>query len=753
MGYFMAKAMVLLIFHVGRVAATVMRRGLRNVSASAVSPTEGSANPLLDGAAPLPRLAAVDVARDARPAVAEALRKGRLDLERLEGELASKLRSNASLTYEEVITPLQRLGEETGRPWGLLRHLQSVKQDKLLRDVVSELEPDVVAFGQKVSQSKPIYEACLRLREDAAFQSWPEARRRAILAEVRDRRLSGVGLAGADAEEFNAITQRLSKLSNDFSNHVLDSTAAWHLQIHDASMLRGVPKRALELAAAKARTTGDFKNATGEKGPWLLGLEAPILGPILTYAEDSSLREKIFWAYATRASSGNTSNLPTISEILDKRQRSANLLGFKSYSEMSFASKMATASEVHALLGELKDSAHGAAEGDLTELKAFAKRTAQVDKVNPWDRSFYIQKLRKEKYDYDAEAMRPYLAMPSVLEGLFGLARRLFDAEVTEASADEAKPFLWDPSVRLFRMSRDGDFAGYVALDAYSRPGQKRAGAWVQPMRSRRSESGRTVDYPIATIVTNCPQPQGNKPSLLSFSEVETLFHEFGHALQHVLTRQGDPAVAGLNGVEWDAVEIASQFMEYWLTDDRATLFSFARHFKSGATLPDSLYKSLRSAARFRTGSTILGQVYLSSVDLRLHEQYEKGEDVLAIGRELESQILLEPPLEKACQLCGFSHIFAGGYAAGYYSYQWSKVLSADAFSAFEEGTGGLGNETAVHSTGKRFAETLLALGGGRAPGRIFEDFRGRQPSVQALLRYSGLHAPGEHDSALEATL
>jgi len=709
-------------------AVTLRNRGAASLAGE-------SDNPLLDPSE-LARFADVDVAKHAKPAVESSLAEGREQAQELEAVLKDKLAQKKDITFNDVAVPLQRLGEVSGRPWSRLNHMNSVGGTDELRKAIAELEPQVVAFGQELGQSKTVYEAFAQIQKRPDFSKLSEARQRIVNNEIRDRKLSGVALSEKDATEFNALSQRLSELSTEFSNHALDATAKWNMTIHDKEKLRGVPPRVLELAAAKAKT-GGISNATAEAGPWVLGLDGPMLGPLVTYAEDRSLRETLFRASMTKASSGKEDNTPTINEILEKRQRSAELLGYESYADVSFASKMATRKEVHGLMDQLLGVSRGAAEKDRDELLAFAKKTDNLTSLSKWDNGFYIERLKKEKFDIDSEAIREYFAMPAVLDSLFSLSHRLFGTSVVEVPSAEAKALVWDKEVRLFKLSRDGQLSGYLFFDTYSRPGQKRAGAWVQPMVSKRKD-GDVSQMPVAAIVCNFPAPQGGDPALLAFGEVETLFHEFGHALQHILTVQEESAVSGLNGVEWDAVEIASQFMEYWVTEDKATLYTFAKHHKTGEALPEATYKNLKESMNFRKGSMILGQIYMGSIDLRLHEKFEKGEDVFAINMELGTKILIEPPLKEDRFLCAFSHIFAGGYAAGYYSYQWSNVLSADAFSAFEEHHG-LSNETQLQATGKRFAATLLAEGGGRAPALVFKDFRGRGPSTAALLKYSGL--------------
>jgi len=713
------------------------------VAAAQSSSSEGRAdpsNPLLAWEGDLPPLATVRPDH-AREAVQKRLQQGEATLAALEAKLAAAVKTSGTpVAYEDVVLPLEDLYDFVGRPWDMVLHVKSVRDSPELRAAVDELQPKVVSFWQTVSQSAPIFEAMSRLQASSAFAALPEARRRIVERELLDRKSGGVGLSGDAAKEFNKISHQLSELSTTFGNNALDARKAWNLTIHDRARLQGVPERTLAAAVEAAKHSG-HGNATAERGPWLLTLDATMLGPVITYAEDRSLRESMFRASATLASSGPSNNTGTIQEILALRQRKAELLGYKSYSDLSFADKMATKEEVHRLLQDLLATGKPAAQQDELELQAFAKENFHHKEMRPWDRPFFVQKLQKHRYGIDAEALRSYFAYPKVLEGLFVLCHRLFNVRVEpvapgQASMEAAK---WHPTVQLFRVSRGGDVAGHILIDPYVRPSEKRAGAWVQPLLPRRSAGGK-VSRPVAVVVLNLPAPpsDGQKPALLSLGEVSTLFHEFGHALQHVLTLQNESAVSGLNGIEWDAVEVASQFMEYWPEEDKRTLYSIAQHYSTGQPLPEETYEQLQKAQGFRAGSALTGQIYLGIVDLRLHESYTKGEDPNAIQKAVAKDILAVQPLPEARPLCTFSHIFAGGYASGYYSYQWSKVLSADAFSAFDEGSG-LNDEGRVRKVGLRFASTLLAMGGGRSPAKVFADFRGRAPSASALLRYSGL--------------
>lgn len=704
------------------------------VSLIHVDQTLYAENPLLETSV-LPNLVGVRP-EHMRPAVTSRLEDGAQQLNTLETFLKQKLTSKEPISYDDLVIPLESLYDHVSHPFDLLQHLKSVRDSAPLREAIEELDPKVMTFWQKVSQSKPIYQALEDLKASASFSDLSEARQRIVKKELLDRKLGGVGLQGKDAEEFNANQKQLSELSTNFSNNVLDARKAWNVTLSDKNAVRGIPERALEAAAAGARKAGRSE-ATAIDGPWVLSLDGTVYGPVLTYAENRSLRELMFRASATLASTGPTSNSRNIAEILRLRQRQADLLGYKSYADLSFASKMAKKEEVHKLLDDLQTKGKPAAIQDDSNLRKFARENHSIAHLDLWDRGFYIEKLRKAEYDIDAESLRVYFPFAAVTQGLFELATRLFDIQIKQDN-ELAPQVLWHKDVSLYTVSSSSKkLIGYILVDPYSRPAEKRAGGWMQGLVPRQHSRDNHTQTPVAVVVTNFPAPQGDKPALLSMGEVSTLFHEFGHALQHVLTKQTELSVSGINGVEWDAVEIASQFMEYWVDFDRVTLYSFAKHYKTQKPLPEATYQRLRRSQHFFAGSGLVSQIYLGKVDLRLHEQYAEGEDVNAIQKSIAKDVLVFEPLPESRPLCSFSHIFAGGYAAGYYSYQWSKVLSADAFSAFDEA--GLSDPQRQRALGKRLASTLLGVGGGRDPAKVFADFRGRGPSEDALLKYDGL--------------
>ena len=456
----------------------------------------------------------------------------------------------------------------------------------------------------------------------------------------------------------------------------------------------------------------------------------------MKYSSQRDLREKVYKAFISRASSGELDNKPLIERILELRKQQAEILGYNTYAEVSLARKMAPNVEaVEGLLEELRTVSYDAALKDLETLKAFAK----TDDLQPWDVSYWAEKQRETLFNFTAEELRPYFPLPQVLDGLFTLAKRIFGVTIT--AADGQAP-IWQEDVRYFQVNNEaGEAISNFYLDPYSRPAEKRGGAWMNDCIGRakiKLEEQFMTRLPVAYLICNQTPPVDGKPSLMTFDEVTTLFHEFGHGLQHMLTKVDYPGAAGINNVEWDAVELPSQFMENWCYD-RITLFNMAKHYETGETLPEHYYDKLVSARNYMSGSAMLRQLHFSFLDLELHHRYQpNGNETHAeVRNRIAEKTTVIKPLPEDAFLCAFGHIFAGGYAAGYYSYKWAEVLSADAFSAFEEV--GLNDEKAVSSTGKRFRDTVLALGGSLDPMEVFKAFRGREPQTEPLLRHSGL--------------
>ena len=672
-------------------------------------------------------------------------------IRQLIGELTEDVRSleetleqTSSTTWESLCVPLTAITERLSWSWGIIGHLMGVKNSPELRAAYESVQPDLVQFSNEVSQSQAIYQGLKRLREGSQWQNLSPAQQRIVEAELRDAELSGVGLTGQTKETFNEIQQSLAELSTQFSNHVLDATKAFSLTLTQKEEVAGLPPSLLSLSAQAARDAGESA-ATAENGPWRITLDMPSYIPFLRHAQRRDLREKLYRAFITRASSGELNNQPLIEKILELRQQQAEILGFENYADLSLARKMApSVSAVEALMEELRAASYDAAKEELEAIKAFAQQHANeqignAGEIKQWDVPFWTERMREEQFDLNDEALRPYFPLPRVLDGLFALAERLFGVTISAADGDAP---LWHPDVRYFQVSdaADKSVVAHFYLDPYSRPAEKRGGAWMDECIVRAKESTDTdqVRLPVAYLICNQSPPVDGKPSLMTFGEVETLFHEFGHGLQHMLTRVDYSGAAGINNVEWDAVELPSQFMENWCYD-RDTLFGMAKHYETGEPLPEADYQKLLAARHFMTGNAILRQVNFGWLDLALHAQYKPdgGESVWEMRDRLTEKTTILKPLPEDAFLCSFGHIFSGGYAAGYYSYFWAEVLSADAFSAFEEA--GLENTEEIATIGRRFRETVLALGGSLHPMEVFKSFRGREPSTQALLRHRGL--------------
>ncbi|MEQ8996624.1 MAG: M3 family metallopeptidase [Coleofasciculus sp. B1-GNL1-01] len=661
-------------------------------------------------------------------------------LAELDQELAA-LEEKVVPTWDGLVEPLEALTERLRWSWSIVSHLMGVKNSPELREAYETVQPKVVQFINTLNQSQPLYKAFKALQDGEEWRSLEPAQKRIVEAAIRDAELSGVGLEGEVRERFNQIQMELAELSTKFSNHVLDATKAFSMTLTSSEEVEGLPPSLKSLAAQAARAAGEEK-ATPEEGPWRITLDYPSYIPFMQHSTRRDLREKLYKAFVSRASSGELDNSPLIERILELRQEKSKLLGFSSYAELSLASKMAPNVEaVEGLLEELRGASYDAAVKDLEALKVFAaaKGVPEANELKHWDISFWSERQREEKFAFSAEELRPYFPLPQVLDGLFGLIKRLFGVTITPA--DGQAP-VWHEDVRYFQVTDEtGSAIAFFYLDPYSRPAEKRGGAWMDDCvgRAKLTEAGTTTTrLPVAYLVCNQTPPIDGKPSLMTFGEVETLFHEFGHGLQHMLTRVDYAGAAGINNVEWDAVELPSQFMENWCYD-RPTLMGMAKHYETGESLPEHYYQKLLAARTYMSGSAMLRQLHFSLVDIELHHRYQPGgkESPSDVRHRIAKTTTVLQPLPEDSFLCAFSHIFAGGYAAGYYSYKWAEVLSADAFAAFEEV--GLENETAVADTGKRYRDTVLALGGGIPPMEVFKQFRGREPSTEPLLRHSGL--------------
>ena len=660
-------------------------------------------------------------------------------LQTLEQDLSSAIDADGPLHWSQVMGPLQQIGESLRWSWGVVSHLNGVCNSPELREAHAAQQPEVVRLGNRLGQSRVIYKALCLLRDKPA-ESLNPAQQRVLSAELLSMDQRGVGLDGDEQTAFNAASERLAQLSTQFGNHVLDATQTWTLRLSESSDVDGLPQRALEALAAAAREAGDA-DATAESGPWLLGLDMPRYLPFLTHATNRQLRETVYKAHVSRASAGDLDNRGLIEEILTLRREQAERLGYTHWADLSLASKMADdVPAVEALLEELRAAAYPAAQQELADLRACAQRHGahEAGDLAPWDLPFWSEKLRKERFDLDQEALRPWFPLPQVLDGLFGLCQRLFKVDIRPADGEAP---IWHEDVRFFRVyAASGEAIAAFYLDPFSRPATKRGGAWMDECLGRRRLSDGSLVLPVAYLVCNQTPPVGDTPSLMSFEEVETLFHEFGHGLQHMLTTVDEPEAAGISNVEWDAVELPSQFMENWCLD-HATLMGMARHWKTKEPLPEAEFKKLQTSRTFNAGLATLRQIHFALTDLRLHSVWSPELEITpnAMRRDIAVTTTVMPPIPEDEFLCAFGHIFSGGYSAGYYSYKWAEVLSADAFAAFEEV--GLDKEEDIQATGARFRDTVLSLGGSQSPADVFAAFRGRPASTEALIRHSGLKA------------
>jgi len=631
---------------------------------------------------------------------------------------------DSSATFEAVVEAEERIGFGLEFAWGLVNHMMSVKSSRELRDAHEKVQPKVLEQIQRSSQSKPLYDALKKISIDGLNLT----QQRIVQKHIEQMEKGGIALGEEDRKRFNALKLEIVSLSSKFSNNVLDATKKFTLVIENKKEVSGIPPSHLEMMAAAARKDGHEK-ATANHGPWKIGLDAPSVMAVLQFAENRNLRSRIHREYLTRASSGDENNWPPLKRILEIRREVSRLLGFNSFRELSLSEKMAeTPEEVWKMIRQLKDSSFDVGKREIGELREFAKSEGQGD-FKAWDVAIFSEKLKQKRFGFSQEELKPFFPLESTLEGLFSLCEKLFDVQFQRVDGVE----LWDPHVRVFNVKREGQVVATFFLDPFVRPSEKRGGAWVQPAIGKSRALGRK---PVAYVVCNGSPPTDSQPSLLTFQDVETLFHEFGHNLQHVLTTVKYGPAAGISLVEWDAVELPSQFMENFVYDF-GTVSKFAKHYKTGQPISRDLFGKVKRSRTFHAGLHMLRQLSFAALDMELHsaEVINPHETQRRILNEFSADPGLLVDYDNF--LCSFQHIFAGGYAAGYYSYKYAEILSADAFAAFEEV--GLDNEKEVAATGRRFRDTVLALGGGTHPREVFRSFRGRDPTPEALLRHSGL--------------
>ncbi|ETP32062.1 hypothetical protein F442_19151 [Phytophthora nicotianae P10297] len=672
------------------------------------------------------------------PAITNAAADYTRDLHELEKKLRD---AGENVQFGDVVDPLEVQGDALGRMWGIVGHLMSVRNSEELRAVHDKLQQLVIKTVTEASQSKTLYDAYLAVRESDEWSKLELAQQRIIELSLRSATLSGVGLEGEEKEKFNRLKLRAAELSTKFSSNLLDATKAYSITITDKNEMEGLPPSLLQMFAQSARDEG-HSDASPENGPWRITLDPPSYVQFMKYSANRSLRKTLYRAYATRASGEAFDNEGIILELLEIRQQIANLLGFNSYAEVSISKKMApSVAEVEKMHSDLREKCIAIAHEEVKTVAEYAEQHGQSEPLAPWDLGYWSEKLKAEKYLFTDEEIKPFFPLERVLDGLFSLTSRLFGVTI-EAADGQAE--VWNPDVRFFNVrSTEGDkeVIARFFLDPYSRPKEKNGGAWMNTCvdRSRllgpKEQDGKRI--PVAYIICNQSPPVGETPSLMTFREVETLFHEFGHGLQHMLTQMEYGDVAGINGIEWDAVEIPSQMMENFCYD-KDTIAAISGHYKTGEPLPDDLFEKLKSARNYMVATGMLRQLGFGALDMYLHSHYSSLEEPLfAVQQRLLSEYAVLSPLEEERFLCSFAHIFAGGYAAGYYSYKWAEILSCDAYGAFEEAA--KESPEAAARVGRKFRDTILARGGGQHPEQVFEAFRGRKPSMVPLLTQYGL--------------
>ena len=678
-------------------------------------------NPLL-ASHTLPPFSAI-TAEQVTPAITELIEQGRT-------QLAQLLTNLPAPNWENLVAPLEEQGDKLDQAWAPVSHLNSVANSEALRKAYTESVALLTDYSTEFSQNEALYKAYQQLADSSEFAQLTQAQQQTINNALRDFRLGGVALNDADKKRFGEIQKRLSELSTQFSNNVLDATQAWYKHFETADVLAGLPESALAQAAQAA--------AQKELPGYVVTLDFPSYYAVMMYAENRALREEIYTAYVTRASAdgkkadGSTAaafdNTGIIAETLALRHELAQLLGFANYAERSLASKMAESpAQVLQFLNELALKSKPYAERDYAELREFAARSGCAD-VQAWDTTYYSEKLRVEKYSVSQEELRPYFPAEKVIAGMFEVVQRLFGIQVKQIAAFDT----YHPDVRFYEIEKDGKKIASFYLDLFARD-KKKGGAWMADCRVRR-KTKTGVQLPVAFLTCNFTPPVGDTPSLLTHDEVTTLFHEFGHGLHHMLTQIDVAAVSGINGVAWDAVELPSQFMENWCWEPEAIPL-ISGHYQTGEPLPQTLLDKMLAAKNFQSGLQMIRQLEFSLFDFRLHAEYNPHapQSAQTVINEIRAQVaVVKPPAFNRFEN-SFSHIFAGGYAAGYYSYKWAEVLSADAYSRFEEE--GIFNT----QTGESFLQEILQQGGSKAPMELFKNFRGREPQIDALLRHSGI--------------
>ncbi|WP_340620034.1 oligopeptidase A [Xenorhabdus siamensis] len=676
-------------------------------------------NPLLTSSV-LPKFAEIEP-KHVVPAVKETLANYRQVVEKI-------LTENSIFTWDNLCQPLSEEKDKLSRVWSPIGHLNAVKNSPELREAYEQCLPLLSEFDTWLGQHKGLYQAYKSLKESETFNSLSQPQRKSIEDTLRDFELTGIGLPEEKQKRYGEITARLSELGSQFGNNVLDATMGWTKLITDESELSGLP----ESAKAAAKAAAEAKDQKG----WLLTLDIPSYLPVMTYADNRELRQEMYYAYTTRASdqgpnAGKWDNNAVMTEMLALRHELAQLLGFKNYADKSLATKMAkTPQQVLDFLNDLAHRAQSQGKRELEKLTNFARSHYGVDKLEAWDLAYYSEKQKQHEFSIDDEQLRPYFPEQQVIEGLFEVVHRIYGITAKERHDVET----WHPDVRFFELYDEKQtLRGSFYLDLYTRE-HKRGGAWMDDCAGRIRHATGEIQKPVAYLTCNFNKPIGDKPALFTHNEVITLFHEFGHGLHHMLTEIETLDVSGINGVPWDAVEQPSQFMENWCWEPEALAF-ISGHYETKEPLPQEMLDNMLAAKNYQAAMFLLRQLEFGLFDFRLYSEYDpaKGAQILPTLQSVKKQVSVVPSPEWNRFPNSFSHIFNGGYAAGYYSYLWADVLAADAYSRFSEE--GIFNRT----TGQSFLDNILSRGGSEDPMTLFVRFRGREPKLDAMLKSVGI--------------
>jgi oligopeptidase A len=657
-------------------------------------------------------------AEHVEPAIDELLAQNRAQVEAL-------LDTVENPAWKNFVEPIEELDDQLSRAWSPISHMNSVVNSDELREAYNACLPKLSSYATEMGQNSRLYSAYKSVLENEAGLN--PAQKKMLENILLDFHLTGVDLPEEKKQRFKEVSKRLSTLTSKYEQNLLDATHAWTKLVSDESQLAGLPESAIDLARQIAEQR--------EQEGWLLTLDFPSYFPVMTYADDRELRFELYQAYVTRASdqgpnAGENDNGELMGEILALRHEAAQLLGFDNYAERSLARKMAsTTDEVMAFLEDLARRSRPQAQQEFDELQQYAREEFGMDELQAWDVAYYAEKLREKRYNLTQEELKPYFPDTRVISGMFDVVQRLFDISIEQSDGVQA----WHPDVRFYDIrDSSGRLMAHFYLDLYARE-KKRGGAWMDVCISRfRSE--QVDQLPVAYLVCNFTPPVGDKPALLTHDEVQTLFHEFGHGLHHMLTQIDYPPVSGISGVAWDAVELPSQFLENWCWE-REALDIVSGHYESDESIPEELYERMIAARNFHSAMQMVRQLEFSIFDFRLHREYDPQQraDIEALINEVRDAVAVVKPPEWNRFANGFAHIFSGGYAAGYYSYKWAEVLSADAFSLFEE------KGIFDRQTGRSFRENILEKGGSEDAMDLFVKFRGRKPEVEPLLRHTGI--------------